>query len=302
VPEFWNVGDVIDYLRRHADMPEEFYVIYVIDPKFHPVGYLTLSKILRHPRDNKLHELMETDMHPLRAEVDQEEVAYVFRKYGLVEAPVINEQGRMIGTITVDDVVHVMREEEEEDFMKSGGVSTKDMYDSVSSSVKRRFPWLFINLLTAIAASAVIDVYEDTIQQLVLLAVLMPIIASMGGNAGIQAATVAVRAIATRHVAAAGAFKMVRKEMMVGLLNGVGLAVITAVGIMIIYGNIQIAVIFAVATVITMIVAGLSGAGLPLIMERMKVDPAIASGVCLTMLTDIFGFFAFLGLASFILF
>ena len=303
VPEFWTVGQVIDYLRTQSEetLPERFYVIYVTNHKFYPVGVLPLSDLMRCNRDNKLTELMNTDIHPHHTHDDQEDVAFIFRKYGLVEAPVINEQGRLVGTITVDDVVSVIQEEDEEDFLKSAGLQSQDVYDTLFESVKQRFPWLFVNLLTAIAASAVIDLYENTIQQLVLLAVLMPIIASMGGNAGIQSATIAVRALATKKLAKGNAKYMIRKEIMLGFLNGIGLAVITGLGIFLIYQQIDIALIFASATVITMIVAGLSGAGLPFLLQKLGIDPAIASGVFLTMLTDMFGFLAFLGLASFML-
>ncbi len=303
VPEFWSVGQVIDFMREQNqdDLPEHFYVIYVTNHRFHPVGVLALSQLMRCNRDTRVSDLMNTDIHPHHTDDDQEDVAFVFRKYGLVEAPVVNTQGRLVGTITVDDVVSVIQEEDEEDFLKSAGLQSQDVYDTLFESVKQRFPWLFVNLLTAIAASAVIDLYEDTIQQLVLLAVLMPIIASMGGNAGIQSATIAVRALATKKLAKGNAKYMIRKEVMLGLLNGIGLATITGLGILLIYQQLDIAIIFATATIITMIVAGLSGAGLPFLLQKLGIDPAIASGVFLTMLTDMFGFLAFLGLASFML-
>lgn len=301
VPEFWTVGDVIDYLRKQDDMPEHYYVIYVMDHKFHPKGLLPLYRLMRCQREIKIADVMTQRMHVQHTDTDQEEVAYVFRKYGLVEAPVVNEENRLVGTITVDDVVSVIQEEDEEDILKSAGLQSQDLYDSIADSLKQRFPWLFVNLLTAIAASAIIGLYEDTIQQLVLLAVLMPIIASMGGNAGIQSATIAVRALATKKLATGNAGYMIRKEIMLGALNGIGLGVITGVGVLLIYQQLDIALIFASATVITMIIAGLSGAALPVLLQKLGVDPAIASGVFLTMLTDIFGFLAFLGLASFLL-
>ena len=302
IPEFWTIGHTIDYLREQEDtLPEHFYVIYVTDHKFHPVGIIPLSRMMRHGRDIKINEVMTTKLHVHHTDADQEEVAFVFRKYGLVEAPVVNDQNRLVGSITVDDVVDVIQEEDEEDFLKSAGLQSQDIYNTLSESVKQRFPWLFVNLLTAIAASFVIDLYEHTIQQLVLLAVLMPIIASMGGNAGIQSATIAVRALATRKLAASNAGYMIKREIMLGALNGIGLAAITGVGILLIYQDAHIAFVFAAATIITMIVAGLSGAGLPFLLQKLGIDPAIASGVFLTMLTDMFGFLAFLGLASLLL-
>ncbi len=301
VPEFWSIGNTIDYLREKENLPENFYVIYVVDHRFHPKGKLPLSRIMQCGRDSLVANVMNTNMHTQQVETDQEEVAHVFRKYGLVEAPVTNPEGRLVGSITVDDVVFVIQEEDEEDFLKSAGLQSQDLYSTLMESVKQRFPWLFINLLTAIAASVVIDLYDETIQSLVLLAVLMPIIASMGGNAGIQSATIAVRALATKKVARSNAIYMIRKEICLAALNGLGLAIITGLGILLIYQDPHIAGVFAAATVMTMIIAGLSGAGLPFLLQRIGIDPAIASGVFLTMLTDIFGFLAFLGLASIVL-
>ncbi len=301
IPEFWSIGDTIDFLREQENLPETFYVIYVVDHRFHPRGLLQLSSIMQNKRDVKVAEVMNTNLHVQEVETDQEEVAHVFRKYGLVEAPVVNQDQRLVGTIVVDDVVDVIQEEDEEDFLKSAGLQSQDLYASLSESVRQRFPWLFINLLTAIAASVVIDLYDETIQQLVILAVLMPIIASMGGNAGIQSATIAVRALATKKLAPGNARYMLKKEITLGALNGIGLAVITGLGIMVIYQDIEVAGIFAVATVITMVVAGLSGAGLPFLLQKIGIDPAIASGVFLTMLTDMIGFLTFLGLATWML-
>jgi magnesium transporter len=298
VPEFWSVGDTIDYLRRHPKLPEDFYVIYVINPQFRPVGLLPLATLMRHPRDAKIAELMQRDLHSFTTSTDQEEVAYVFRKYGLVEAPVLGEEGRLVGSITVDDAVEVMREELEEDLLISSGVSGQDISGSVLASVRTRFPWLFVNLMTAMLAALVVNAFSQTIAHLVILAVLMPIVASMGGNAGIQASTVTVRAIAMRRVNVRGAWKTVWKEVLIGGLNGVGIALLTGTGIWLLYGDPQIAAIFALAMILVMVMAGLAGAGLPMLMRRLGIDPAITSGVFLTMLTDIVGFLSFLGLAT----
>lgn len=237
VPEFWTVGDTIDYLRSNDNLPDDFYVVFVVDPKFVPVGELLLAKIMSHKRAVLIKDIMNSKIHAQNTHTDQEDVAFDFRKYALVEAPVVGENGKLVGTITVDDVVDVMQEEIEEDFLRAGGVSEQDIQDSVMSAVSKRFPWLFVNLLTAIAASVIIDLYSETIEQLVLLAVLMPIVASMGGNAGIQSSTVAVRAIATRRIPTGRVFAMLRKEMALGAVNGAGIAIVMAVGIYMLYGD-----------------------------------------------------------------
>lgn len=298
VPEFWSVGDTIDYLRRHPKLPEDFYVIYVINPQFRPVGLLPLATVMRHARDAKVADLMQRDLQKFSTSTDQEEVAHIFRKYGLVEAPVIGEEGRLVGSITVDDAVEVMREEVEEDYLRSSGLTGQDVSGTVLASVRTRFPWLFVNLMTAMLAAFVVNAFSDTIAHLVILAVLMPIVASMGGNAGIQASTVTVRAIAMRRVNVRGAWKTVWKEVLIGGLNGLGIALLTGAGIFVFYGDPQIAVIFALAMMLVMVMAGLAGAGLPMLMRRLGIDPAITSGVFLTMLTDIVGFLSFLGLAT----
>ena len=301
IPEFWTVGDAIDFMRSDDNLPEDFYVMFVVDPQYHLVGEVMLAKVMRFGRHVKIADIMNTKIHPQETHIDQEEVAYDFRKYALVEAPVVNEEGRLMGTITVDDVVDVIQEEIEEDFLRAGGVSEQDIQDSLMEAVKKRFPWLFINLLTAIAASVIIDLYQETIEQLVLLAVLMPIVASMGGNAGIQASTVSVRAIATRRIPTGHTMDVLLKEMALGAINGIGIALVTGVAIFALYHDASIALVFAAATIVTMMIAGLSGAGLPMLLMRLGVDPAISSGVFLTMLTDMVGFFAFLGLAAFVL-
>jgi magnesium transporter len=298
VPQYWTVGDTIDYLRTSEGLPEDFYAIYVVDPKFHPVGDVLLSKIMQNKRECLIQDIMNSKLHPQKTFTDQEEVAYVFRKYGLVESPVIDERGKLVGTITVDDVVYVLQDESEDDFLKAGGVREQDIHAGIFETVGMRFPWLFVNLLTAVAASAIISMFGDTIQRMVLLAVLMPIIASMGGNAGIQAATVAVRAIATKRLTPAQTMSYITKEVTLGALNGIGIAIATSVGIWLLYGDVEIAVIFSVATILNMMVAGFCGATLPMLFIRLGVDPAISAGVFLTMFTDMFGFFVFLGLAA----
>ena len=301
IPEFWTVGDTIDFMRSHPDLPGDFYVVFVTDPKFRPIGEVHLARVMQNKRDVTIRDIMDTGIRAVHTDTDQEQVAYIFRKYGLVEAPVVNDDGRLVGTITVDDAVEVLGEEQEEDFMRAAGLYGQDMHASIMSVAPRRFIWLFINLLTAIAASAIIDVFEETIRQLVLLAVLMPIAASMGGNAGIQSATVAVRAIATRRLGPGSGREMMLREMIMGAINGLAIAAITGLGVYFVYADAAIAAVFAAAIVFTMTAAGLGGVFLPLLLTKLKVDPAISAGVFLTMLTDMVGFFSFLGLAALVL-
>ncbi len=225
-------------------------------------------------------------------------MAYTFRQYGLVSAPVVDEAGRLVGVITIDDVVHVIDEEAEEDLMKLGGLGESDLYNDMLETVRARSPWLVVNLGTAILASMIIGLFAGTIERLVALAVLMPIVASMGGNAGTQTLTVAVRAIAMKDLTAANAWRFVRKELIVGTINGVVFAVLTGAVTWVWFGQPEIGLIIGVAMIVNMIVAGLSGTVIPLGLERIGVDPAIASTVFLTTITDVIGFFAFLGLAA----
>lgn len=301
VPEFWTVGNAIDYLRNSLDLPEDFYNIFVMDPRFKPVGTVILSRVMQNKRDVHINTIMNTELHTIPTGLDQEEVANIFRKYGLVEAPVVNENGRLVGTITVDDVVDVMQEEGEEDILRLGGVAGTDFHASAVKTAFGRFWWLFINFVTAIAAAWVISHFEASIEKIVTLAVLMPIIASMGGNAGIQTVTVAVRALTTRDLKLTNARSVLFKEIRVGGMNGLLLGSISGLGIAFFFGNVKLAAVFAVAMFINLLVAGCAGVLIPLLFHRMKIDPAITSGVFLTMCTDIVGFFIFLGLATFVL-
>lgn len=301
VPEYWQVGNTIDYLRSHPDLPENFYVVYVVDARFHPIGRLHLGKIMQSSRDIAIAELMVQDHYAVHTHLDQEEVAHLFTKYGLVETAVINDKGRLVGTITVDDVVHVIHEEEGEDYLRAGGVKSQDIQSSIADTLQQRFPWLFLNLLTAVLASFVIGVYSETIEQVVALAVLMPIVASMGGNAGTQSVTVAVRALATRQLKGAHSLQAIRKELIVGCLNGLGLAAIMGFGSWLWYHDLVLSCVFAGATIITLMIAGFSGAAIPIILQRFNVDPAISSGIFLTTVTDVIGFLSFLGLAALVL-
>lgn len=302
VPRFWTVGKVIDYLRSEDELPDDFYMIFVADPEGHPVGSVILSRVLRSRRSVKLETLIDDDIRTIPADMDQERVAELFRRYSLISAPVVNPaDGRLIGVITVDDVVDVIDEEAEDDLLKLGGVQKDDIYAAAWSVTRSRFSWLVVNLLTAILAAAVIALFEATIAQAVALAVLMPIVASMGGNAGTQTLTVTVRGIATGELSGRAARRLVTKELIVGMLNG-GIFAVIAGGVTFLWsGDAALSLVIASAMVITMFVAGLSGTLIPLALNRLKVDPAIASGVFLTTVTDVVGFFAFLGLAAWIL-
>ena len=298
IPAAWTVGETIDYMRAAERLPDDFYDVYVVNPKHKPLGYIPISRILRTHRPVRVTEVMETDMRTVPFTMDQEEVAYLFRQYGLVSAPVVDDAGRVVGVITVDDVVHVIDEEAEEDLMKLGGVTETDLYSAAWDTAKSRGLWLVVNLFTAILASVVIGFFEDTLQTLVALAVLMPIVASMGGNAGTQTLTVAVRALAMKDLSAANAMRFVGKELLVGAVNGGVFAVLTGIAAWIWFGRLDIAVVLAAAMIVNLIVAGLSGTLIPLGLERFKIDPAVASGIFLTTITDVIGFFAFLGLAA----
>ncbi len=297
-PEFWTVGQTIDYLRANPNLPDDFYDIYIINPRFEPVGSIPLSKVLRAKRGVLLTELKLKELHLIPVEMDQEEVGYQFRKYGLVSAPVVSQAGRLLGVITVDDVVHVIEEEAEEDILKLGGVQETDIFAPPLRTGLRRFPWLLINLATAILASMVIALFERAIQQVVALAVLMPIVASMGGNGGTQTVTIVVRALATREITPANALRVLGKEFLVGGFNGL---LFLAVGVLLAvvwFGNPLLGALFGAALLINLIFAGLAGVAIPVVFERFGVDPAVASGVFLTTVTDVVGFFSFLGLAT----
>jgi magnesium transporter len=301
VPAFWTVGQTIDFLRENEGLPDEFYDIFVVDPRHRPLGTVSLSRVLRTKRPVVMSEIMESHPITVPAGMDQEEVAYVVRQQDLVSAPVVDQHGRLIGVITVDDIVDVIDEEAEEDIMHLGGVGADDLYADVIETGRRRFSWLFLNLVTAVIASAGIALFESTIAQIVVLAVLMPIVASMGGNAGTQTLTVAVRAIAMKELTPANARRIVGKEALVGLLNGTLFAAIVAFGAWAWTGDRHIGLVLAGAMVANLAAAGLAGAAIPLGLARAGVDPALASGVFLTTVTDVVGFCAFLGLAAWFL-
>ena len=303
VPEFWTVGECIDYMRRTADeaddeFPDHFYDIFVVDPTHTPVGAVALSKILKSKRLVQIKDVMETDLRVVNVDMDQEEVAFLFRQRDLVSAPVVDGFGRLVGAITVDDVVDVIHQEHEEDIMRLAGLAEDDLYSAAIDTAKSRFAWLLVNLGTAMLASFVIGMFEATLEHIVALAVLMPIVASMGGNAGTQTLTVAVRALATRELTTTNAFRVMTKEIIVGGFNGALFAVLIGLIAWAWFGSLEIGVIMAVAMVLNLVVAGFAGTAIPLFLERWGADPAVASSVFLTTATDVIGFAAFLGLAA----
>lgn len=300
IPESWTVGKTIDYLRAVGEdtLPEHFFDIFLINPSHHLTGEVPINRILRSKRTTKLKDLMLEEMHPIPADMHQENVAHLFRREDLLSAPVVDTHNRLIGVVTIDDVVDVIDEEAQEDILRLSGVDQGDLYRAVISTAGTRFRWLFINLLTAILASIVISFFDATIEQIVALAVLMPIVASMGGNAGTQALAVAVRAIATHQLSGANTWRVVWKETLVGMLNGFLFAVLTGFIAALWFGSPVLGVVIAAAMIINLIAAGFCGAGIPLMLHRMGSDPAVSSTVLLTTVTDVVGFLAFLGLAA----
>ncbi len=300
-PAFWTVGQTIDYLRADGDLPDEFYDIYIVDPKFRPVGSIPLSRILRSKRKVHLNELVMKELHTVPVDMDQEDVSFRFSQYDLISMPVVDSDGRLLGVITIDDVVEVIEEEAEEDILRLGGVSETDIFASPIKTSVRRFPWLLINLATAVLASIVIAQFEGAISQVVALAVLMPIVASMGGNAGTQTLTVVVRALAVREVTAANAFRVLLKETLAGSINGL---LFMAAGLAVAflwYGDPLLGLLFGIAMVTTLVAGVLAGVCIPLLLDKLGFDPAVSSGVFLTTVTDVVGFFSFLGLAAYYL-
>lgn len=300
-PEHWNVGEAIDYLRNQDDLPDQFYHIILVDPRLKPVGNVTLGKLMASRREVLLTSLVEETFHVIPVTQDEEDVAYAFNQYHLISAPVVDENERLVGVITIDDAMIVLDEEHEEDIMRLAGVGEGSIADRVIDTTKQRFPWLAVNLVTAILASLVIAQFEDAIATVVALAVLMPIVASMGGNAGTQSLTVAVRAIATKDLTGRNVWRVIRREVLVGLINGLIFAVVMGVIGVLWFGGPQLGYVIAAAMVINLVVAGLAGTVIPVILDRIGVDPALASGAFVTTVTDVVGFFAFLGLAVVVL-
>ncbi len=300
-PEHWTVGQAIDHMREAEELPEQFYHVVIVDPRMRPVGQVTLGRLMSSRRTLPLTGLMEETFQIIPVDQDEEDVAYAFNQYHLISTPVVDGDGRLVGVITIDDAMIVLDEGHEEDILRLAGVGEGSLSDKVSETTKQRFPWLAVNLVTAILASMVIAQFEATISQFVALAVLMPIVASMGGNAGTQSLTVAVRSLATRDLTGANVWRVIRREALVGLINGAIFAVVMGVIGVIWFGTPMLGVVIGAAMIINLVVAGLAGTVIPVILERVGVDPALASGAFVTTVTDVVGFFAFLGLAGAVL-
>jgi magnesium transporter len=298
VPPAWNVGQAIDYMRETQELPERFFELYVIDEGGHFVGAVPLDRLLRSKRPVPVSDLMERERHRIRADEDQEEVARMFQRYDLVAAPVVDADDRLVGIITFDDVADVIEQEAEEDIKALGGVRDEELSDSVWKIARGRFNWLLVNLATAFLASSVLGLFEGQLQKMVALAVLAPIVASQGGNATTQTMTVAVRALATRDLTDTNAWRVITRELMVGLLNGIAFAVITGVAAYVWFRVPGLGLVIGLAMICNLVAAALGGILIPLVLNRLKFDPAVASSPFVTTVTDVVGFFSFLGIAT----
>ena len=299
IPSNWSVGQTIDYLRENKDLPEEFLEIFIVDNEFKPIGTVPSSKVLRTSRDTKMQSIMLETQLSIPVDMDQEEVGHLFENYNLNSACVVDKSNKLVGMITSDDVLTVLKEEAEEDALRLAGVGDEEYPVGVFKKTKRRFNWLLLNLFTAFIATWVIYMYEDAIKEMVLLAVLMPIVASMGGNAGMQTLAVTIRALATKELSAGNFSKIVTKEFIIGILNGIIFAVIAATIVQLWLDQINLSILIAVAMILNMIVAGLFGILVPVALKRMKIDPAVASSVFVTTITDVVGFLSFLGIGAY---
>ena len=300
-PEHWSVGIAIDFLRNDANLPEQFYHIVLVDPRLHPVGNVSLGKLMSSKRSVLLKEIIEDVFQVIPADQDEADVAYAFNQYHLISAPVVDMENRVVGVITIDDAMVVLDEELEEDILLLAGVGDSSVSDTIIETVRGRLPWLAVNLATAILASIVIAQFEATIAQFVALAILMPIIASMGGNAATQSLTVAVRAIATKDISSTNIGRVIRREVGVGILTGLIFAVSMGLIGVFWFGTAMLGVVIAISMLINLVVANLAGTTIPVILEKLGIDPALASGAFVTTVTDVVGFFAFLSIAGILL-
>jgi magnesium transporter len=298
IPSDWTVGQTIDYLRESKDLPQEFLEIFIVDNDFKPIGIVPSSRVLRTARDSKMSLIMREMPVLISVNMDKEEVGHTFENYNLVSAGVVNKNNKLVGMITADDVVTVVQEEAEEDVLRLAGVGDEEITDTVFVKTKRRFNWLLVNLGTALLASWVISIFGAEIEKVVALAFLMPIVASMGGNAGMQTLAVTIRAIATKELSSSNINKIVGKEFLIGVLNGIIFAIITGAVVQLWFKQIDLSIIIAASMVLNMIVAGLFGILIPVTLKKMKIDPALASSVFVTTVTDVIGFLSFLGIGS----
>ena len=299
IPSNWSVGQTIDYLRENKDLPEEFLEIFIVDSDFKPIGTVPSSKVLRAPRDSKMNLIMSEMQVLIPVNMDKEEVGRIFENYNLISAGVVDKTNKLVGMITGDDVVTVVKEEAEEDVLRLAGVGDEEITDSVLKKTKRRFNWLLLNLFTALLATWVISKFGATIEQMVALAFLMPIVASMGGNAGMQTLAVTIRAIATKELSSGNLTQIVTKEFVIGILNGLIFAAITGLIVQLWFKEINLSILIAVAMVLNMMVAGLFGILVPVSLKKFNIDPAIASSVFVTTITDVIGFLSFLGIGAY---
>ena len=299
VPSNWTVGQTIDYLREDKDLPEEFLEIFIVDNDFKPIGTVPSSRVLRTPRDSKMNYIMSEMPVLISVNMDKEEVGQAFENYNLVSAGVVNKENKLVGMITADDVVTVVQEEAEEDALRLAGVGDEEITDSVLLKTKRRFNWLLLNLFTALLATWVISFFGASIEQMVALAFLMPIVASMGGNAGMQTLAVTIRAIATQELSKSNFNRVVGKEFLIGILNGIIFAIITAIIVQLWFKDINLSLLIGISMILNMIVAGLFGILVPVSLKKINIDPALASSVFVTTITDVIGFLSFLGLGSY---
>ena len=299
IPSNWSVGQTIDYLRENKDLPEEFLEIFIVDSDFKPIGTVPSSKVLRASRDSKMNLIMSEMQVLIPVNMDKEEVGRIFENYNLISAGVVDKTNKLVGMITGDDVVTVVKEEAEEDVLRLAGVGDEEITDSVLKKTKRRFNWLLLNLFTALLATWVISKFGATIEQMVALAFLMPIVASMGGNAGMQTLAVTIRAIATKELSSGNLTQIVTKEFIIGVLNGIIFAAITALIVQLWFKEINLSILIAVAMVLNMMVAGLFGILVPVSLKKLNIDPAIASSVFVTTITDVIGFLSFLGIGAY---
>ena len=298
VPEHWKVGQLIDYMRQTDELATDFWEVFVVSPDHHPVGTCKLSSILRSPRGSMVTEIMVGDQTLIPVDMDQEEVALRFQKYALISAAVVDATGRLVGMITVDDIVHIIQEEAGEDVLLLSGAGEGDINEPIFDTYRGRVRWLAANLMTALVAASIIRIFEHSIERLAVLAVLMPIVAGVGGNAGTQTLAVTVRAIATNQLTGSNRWRAVGRELRVALLNGVTIAILIGVGVTLVLGSQSLGGVIAAAMLFNIIIAGMAGVLVPLTLERYGADPAVASSIFVTMVTDSMGFLAFLGLAT----
>ena len=301
IPSNWSVGQTIDYLRENKDLPDEFLEIYIVDNEFKPIGTVPSSKVLRTPREAKMISIMSETQFFIPADMDKEEVSRLFENYNLNSACVVEKNNKLVGMITSDDILTVLKEEAEEDTLRLAGVGDEKITDGVFIKTKRRFNWLLLNLFTAFIATWVISMFEATIEQMIALAFLMPIVASMGGNAGMQTLAITIRTLATNDLTRNNLSQNIIKEFSIGILNGVIFAIISGFVVQLWFNNIQLSLIISIGMVFNMIVAGLFGILVPVSLKRINIDPAIASSVFVTTITDVIGFLSFLGVAYFFL-